>query len=134
MNKIRFSIDQPKPISLTIEKVRVLKDHYENMFIDTTENWNKQITYIPPLGCLIVYTDRDTVYDEMGNPKYIPGVKIGDGNAYVTDIPFIDDALLLKLMDHIEDDERHITKGERDFWNNKLNYMINEENLVFNRE
>ena len=38
------------------------------------------------------------------------------------------------LLDHINDNVRHITAAERTFWNNKLNYnAVSEERLVFNR-
>jgi hypothetical protein len=37
------------------------------------------------------------------------------------------------LIDHINDNERHINEGERDFWNRKLNYETEGEILTFNR-
>lgn len=38
------------------------------------------------------------------------------------------------LDGHINDNERHINPGERDFWNNKLNYdIVQEERLILNR-
>lgn len=37
------------------------------------------------------------------------------------------------LDDHIRNTTVHITAQERSFWNNKLNFSINEESLDFNR-
>lgn len=47
--------------------------------VDTEENWNKAINYIPDTFTILVYT-----YD-YGSPK----VKIGDGINKVKDLPFL---------------------------------------------
>jgi len=39
----------------------------------------------------------------------------------------------LLLLNHIEDDNRHLRTGEREFWNNKLNLTAQDELLEFNR-
>ena len=38
-----------------------------------------------------------------------------------------------ELQNHINDNERHLRQGEREFWNNKLNYETTGEILEFNR-
>ena len=38
-----------------------------------------------------------------------------------------------ELQNHIADNERHIREGEREFWNNKLNFNQEGELLEFNR-
>ena len=38
-----------------------------------------------------------------------------------------------ELQNHIADNNRHLREGEREFWNNKLNFETNEELLEFNR-
>lgn len=39
------------------------------------------------------------------------------------------------VEEHIADSDLHVQAGERDFWNNKLNYtMDGDEHLVFNRD
>lgn len=38
-----------------------------------------------------------------------------------------------ELQNHIADNERHVNPGERDFWNNKLNFETYGEILEFNR-
>ena len=55
---------------------------------------------------------------------------MGDGLAYVIDLPFSDKI----LYEHLEDTERHITNDERTFWNNKVRCFISESDdgkLVF---
>ena len=38
-----------------------------------------------------------------------------------------------ELQNHINDNDRHIRNGERDFWNRKFNYTADGEILKFNR-
>ena len=78
---------------------------------------------------LVVYTDYQS-YEEEGQTIYVPGFKIGDGNAYVVDKPFIGEADTKILQEHIEDTGLHIQPGEREFWNNKLNYEEPEGDLL----
>ena len=91
----------------------------------TTEYWNvERVDYIPPAGMIVVYTDYSV--DDAG--ELVPGLKIGDGNAYLINKPFIGRALADMSM--------HITEAERQKWNNKLNFTAPEGNndlLVFNR-
>lgn len=98
----------------------------------TQEEWMNRIDYIPKKNEIIVVTDK-YVYSEDGITKYIPGIKIGDGNAYAVDLPFITDSIERKLNAHIADQNAHISATDRQFWNRKLNFMIDEDNLVFNR-
>ena len=72
----------------------------------------------------------------------IPGIKVGDGMAYVQDLPFIDGDLRDRLLDHVNNMEIHATIGEKMFWNNKINLddayeaihdELIEETLVINR-
>ena len=78
---------------------------------------------------LVVYTDYQS-YEEEGHTVYVPGFKIGDGNAYVVDKPFVGEADTKILQEHIEDTGLHIQPGEREFWNNKLNYEKPEGDLL----
>ena len=102
---------------------------------DTTENWNKYGKFIPKRGEVIVYEDHRTMKDELGNDVFIPGIKIGDGNGYLVDLPFCDDGLRVELLtllhDHAANTDIHVTPEEKEFWNNKLNYQIVGETLRF---
>ena len=58
---------------------------------------------------------------DPSQPPQAVGIKIGDGRAYVQDLPFIDGALRQELLGHINDPDIHVTIQEKLFWNNKLN-------------
>ena len=84
---------------------------------------------------LIVYVDYQSYQDEQGHMVYVPGFKIGDGNAYLIDKPFVGEADSKLLREHLEDTGLHIQPGEREFWNNKLNYIEPDNDLlIFTRD
>lgn len=60
----------------------------------TTEYWNSNTDLTSIKNRIYVYTDY--YIDNDGN--YVPGLKIGDGNAYVVDLPFIDE----RFLEHIQ--------------------------------
>ena len=91
---------------------------------DTTANWNAQTTLVSDASTLYIYTDYQT--DSSGNK--VAGIKAGDGNAYVVDLPFTDAI----AMEHIEDTTVHITAAERAAWNNKVRcYYASGDELIF---
>lgn len=112
---------------------------------DTTEHWNNAQGFIPLQGEVIVYTDHEKAIRVIGNKEVevdVPGIKIGTGNAYIQDLPFVDDELRNKLMVHIDDMDMHTTLQEKLFWNNKVNIddeyeimqeELEDETLIFNR-
>ena len=112
---------------------------------DTTENWNNARGFIPLAGEVIVYNDYSSVEKEVNGvlkKVNVPWIKIGDGKAYVQDLPFVMEDLNDKLMEHINDYEIHVTLGEKQFWNNKINVddayeqihdELVDETLILNR-
>ena len=101
------------------------------MHFNTTAEWNSQPTLIGEQGHIYVYTDYQII---DGNP--VPGVKIGDGIAYLIDNPFVSGDTTA-LYEHINDTIVHITNAEREFWNNKVRcYMsdIDSERIIFTTE
>lgn len=96
----------------------------------TREFWDAQIDYIPPAGQIVLYTDY------YGEDK--PAVKFGDGSAYLIDLPIASEGMTQEVMGalnaHIEDTEIHVSRADRAFWNNKLNYAIDAEELILNRQ
>ena len=104
---------------------------------DTTEHWNAVRTFIPLRGEIIIYTDHGQMDDGYGNTINVPGIKIGDGQAYLIDLPFVGAeeryAILQELRQHTSDWSIHVSPEDREKWNNKLNYSIHDGNLVFNR-
>lgn len=99
----------------------------EHVRCETTEYWENHPLQTTK-GCVYVYTD----YQQIDNND-VPGVKIGDGNAFLADLPFLD-AVYAK---HIADTVIHVTQADRDRWDNKVTcYLDNydDENLVFSKE
>lgn len=109
----------------------------KNIMIGTTAEWQAHSTYIAPEGTICIYSDRGSYQDTNNNTITVPGIKISDGFAYVTSLPFVGDdviaAVRIELNNHINDNVRHITADERTFWNNKLNTLMDGETLVLNR-
>ena len=98
--------------------------------IKTTAEWNADITFIPQAGELIIYSDY--AQEEIdGRVVNIPNMKVGDGNAYLIDIPFMYDDVRSRLNAHIDDEIRHITAAERLFWNSKVRDTVENETLIF---
>ena len=100
---------------------------------DTTANWNSHRTFIPLRGEVIVYTDYSQTDDGSGHTVNVPGIKIGDGSAYLIDLPFVGGETLQELRVHSSNTDIHVTQNEKTFCNNKLNCEVNSENLILSR-
>ena len=116
---------------------------------DTTEHWNNARGFIPLPGEVIVYEDYETktyIIEENGKTTTktinIPNIKIGTGNAYVQDLGFVDEKTRDMLMEHVINQDIHVTLGEKVFWNNKINVddaeeiitgELEDETLILNR-
>lgn len=99
----------------------------------TTEYWDSQTMLIGEKSHIYVYTDYTTT-EYNGNSVFVPNIKIGDGNAYLIDNPFITTSIEDLLQLHIEDNIKHITEQERAIWNNKVScHLSNDdsETVVF---
>lgn len=105
---------------------------YAKAVVDTTENWNNDLQFIPEKGLIVVYSDKKTIIRD-GQTVNIPGIKIGDGSSYLIDLPFVGDEWATIMEDHIRDTNIHVTLEEKAFWNNKLNLELVEETLILNR-
>ena len=103
----------------------------------TTAEWNAQaLTYRPEQGMIIVYTDYEVVPSDRG-PITCANYKVGNGNVYLADLPFVDAGLRYELNNHIHNNVIHITQEEREFWNNKINCIdteISDDLLIFTRD
>lgn len=98
-------------------------------YIASTETWDSQPELVAKKNVVYIYTDHHI--DKHGRP--VPGFKVGDGSSYLIDMPFNDEM----MVEHIENNEIHITNEEREFWNNKVTTIISEvdnEELIFTRE
>lgn len=112
---------------------------------DTTANWNNAQGFVPLAGEIIIYDDYTTItIEENGQSvtKYVPAMKIGDGNAYVQDLPFVSEDVRDSLAQHLNNGDIHVTSAEKTLWGNKVNIddafdiihaELEDETLVFNR-
>lgn len=116
---------------------------------DTTENWNKAHGFIPKAGEVIIYDDYEiktrTVEiqgEAIEETIWVPNIKVGTGNAYVQDLPFVNETIRDVLLEHIHNQNIHVTSSDKQFWNNKVNIddayaqinrKLENETLVFNR-
>lgn len=109
---------------------------------DTTANWNAAHGFVPLEGEIIIYLDGRKI-EKNGELVNMPTIKIGDGKAYVQDLPFVDDDTRDTLLLHINDSLIHVSARDRQFWDNKINIddlyeSLNEEleneTLIFSRD
>ena len=116
---------------------------------DITENWDNATGFIPKNGELIIYDDFEVktyTVEENGESVertvLVPNIKIGTGNAFVQDLPFVDEVTRDRLLDHIYNNDIHVTVEDKQFWNNKINiddayaqinHCLEDETLVFTR-
>lgn len=100
-----------------------------NVLIDTTAHWAGRIDYIPKQGTIVIYSDRNVI-DEVN----YPGIKIGDGLAYLADLPFFGDDITAQIMAvvnaHMNNTTIHVTQAEKNYWNNKLDSGVDGERLI----
>ena len=94
-----------------------------------TATWNSQAQLVSQEGYIYIYSD----YKQDGEGNNIPGIKVGDGNAYLIDLPFS-----TKLIDeHIADAVIHVTASDKTSWNNKVTCYIDADHttrLVFSKD
>lgn len=106
----------------------------------TTEYWNNKRDYRPSAGEVIIYDDFYT--DETG--IVYAGMKIGTGNGYLNDLPFVIDEknkykLLNEFYNHINNSAIHVSSEDRKRWDRKLNiddageHEVVDETLIFTR-
>lgn len=98
----------------------------------TTAEWNARPNYVPRNNEVCIYDDYRIITDIDGNQDLVKGVKIGDGNAYLIDLPFITDGIDNSLSDHINNTSVHTNSMEKTVWNSKLNCDgVIDETLIF---
>lgn len=105
-------------------------DNTSNIKYNTIEHWSTQNTYVPKQGEIIIYSNKYTI-EKDGQIYNQPSLKIGDGQAYLVDLPFLDEF----FINHINDTIIHVSPEDRTFWSNKLNCedFVENETLNLNR-
>lgn len=118
------------------EAINVIIQQGGKIYYDTRAAWDMQPQLIAEREAIYVYSDKAVEYDAVGNPKFIPGIKVGDGTSYLIDMAFVGDEILIALAQHMTNNVVHITAAERTFWNNKVSSFIDEhdsETLVLSK-
>ena len=88
----------------------------QRVYSNTKAVWNAQRDLVGEKDVIYVYTDASS-YTDGNTTVYLPALKIGDGQAFLIDLPFAGDA---RLVQHINDTTIHVTPEEKAFWNNKV--------------
>ena len=78
-------VEKPAP------KQECAKPEHRLVKRNTIEGWSNQLSYVPQDGEVCIYEDCLDGLDEYGEKKYKERAKIGDGNAYLVDLPFLSD-------------------------------------------
>ena len=102
----------------------------------TTEHWNSQTGLVGKKGHIYVYSDFGET-ELNGEIVPVPNIKIGDGNAFIIDNPFVTASVEDIINMHINDSDIHISADDREFWGNKVRCYIdpeNPENIIFTTE
>lgn len=107
-----------------LKKIQIGNSFYNTdvIHINTENYWNNRPSLIAKEGHVYVYKDHSN-----DGTNDIPAVKIGDGLAYLIDLPFIE-SNYTTLTQHINNSQIHITQSEREFWNNKV--RCNDTSLI----
>ena len=125
----------PQGVSYLWSKIKNITQHNIIFQSKTVEQWNIDKFLISKKDVLYIYTNYKTIVQDE-KELVIPGLKLGDGNSYLIDLPFLNnDRFERVLLEHINNGTIHVSPEDRWFWNNKINVnaQIQEENLVFNR-
>ena len=125
--------NKPQINSVTLQNnISLSQLGLRSILYGTTESWNLQSTLIGEEGTIYVYSDYRTIIID-GVEKTIPGIKIGDGMAYLIDTPFITQVTQEALFQHISNSEMHTNLAEKNFWSQKVTSFIDNqdpENLI----
>ena len=101
------------------------------ILVGTKAEWAEKATTIPEKGTIIIYSDYATVNDALDVPYDVPNFKVGDGNAYLVDLPFSQDDLRAAIAAHIADDTRHLTPDDRTKLASSVSVSVDGSNLIF---
>lgn len=99
-----------------------------NVIIKSSDEWAETPELVSDKGTIYVYMDKD----ESGNITDVK-FKIGDGVAFVVDVPFVSPSKN-EFDSHINNTDVHVTPAEKEAWNNKWRGYLSTaegENLVF---
>lgn len=104
----------PKINSVVVQGNKALTEFgLRPVYYDSKQNWDDRRSLISEEGAIYIYTEEDKD----------PRMKIGDGLAYLIDLPFVVD--------------EHISQRDREFWDNKVSAYLDlgdPEQLIFSTD
>ena len=77
-------------------------------------------TTVPPIGQLVICTELREITKSDGSTITSAGIKLGDGNTSIEQLPFID----WFYWDHINDKNIHVTEDDKKRWNEKISCEV----------
>lgn len=130
-NNLQIPIATNSSNGLLSSADKIKYDTYDKKILsDTTDNWELYPNTISEKNTIYIYTDYQ-INDDL---TYVPGIKIGDGESTIVELPFIDDYINSRITNILLN---AITEEERQFWNNKVSCYMDEnasETLIFTTE
>lgn len=138
-NKLK---NKPKINSVVLDGDVPLTDlSLRHIYYGTTEYWNSQLELVSEEGAIYVYSDYSEK-DVDGKLVDVPAIKIGDGLAFVVDLPVVGSAAVDIPMDEIRDyviatlsaNQSLVSPTDRVNWDGKTSVAISAqdaENLIF---
>lgn len=107
--------------------------HPDKRWYGTTAYWDTRIGFVPKEGHIIIYEDAFEEKQDDGTVAYHPNIKIGDGNQYVQDLPFLGEYESRMLMERIRElHELIIEKQDKHYtyeWRTLLSTVTVQHNL-----
>lgn len=119
--------------------VDVSFDGISEILYGSRSHWESRPEFVPSEGQLVVWTDHGTATDGQGNEVNVPGFKVGDGNAYNLDLPFVGEDVSSfienALSSHVGNASIHVSSEDRLNWNSKVDVSdtVENETLLFIR-
>lgn len=102
----------------------------------TTEHWDEMLGFIPAAGVVVIYSDYHK-FDKDGQSVLVPGLKVGNGEDYLIDLPFVSEDTETLILEHVADTLSHVSEEDRTRWDNKVNIdeseVDSDEHLIINR-
>ena len=121
----------PDGVAYLWSKIKNISQHNFVYYSKTTDEWNRTPLLLSEKNALYIYTDHKKTLNEKQEEVYVPGLKLGDGKAYLIDLPFLNDSdSEYHFLEHIHNKVIHVDTNDRTFWDNKLNVEIQNENLI----
>ena len=130
--RVKLKVNDTETVPLTVrsdrnidfnshEYIDIRHLSYEQILFNTKQGWAES-GMISQENILYVVTDFKTI-----DGVTYAGFKVGDGLAYVVDLPCVEDV----IFDHIENANIHVTSADKANWNNKVRCYNDGEILVF---